>query len=285
MVLSRKKFYLLTVLLLAAGIAICAYPFISSWINKRSQAVLIENCDKIVAQYPDSKNQALLASARKFNKELYKITKGSFGFISTDLDKEYWKVLDVGNGLIGYLEIPKIDVMLPIEHGTSQETLSNAVGHLEGTSLPVGGKNTHCVLSGHRGLPSSTLFTNITELKTGDIVFIHVAKETLAYQVFQILTVLPEDNDSLNIRSGEDLLTLLTCTPYGINSHRLLVQCKRIPYSPEKAAQVRSAKNKVISLHTKIMTGIIAAGLLIIILILIFVPRYYKNHAGEKEET
>jgi sortase A len=150
--------------------------------------------------------------------------------MSEEEEEEYNSQLDIsGTGIMAYIEIPKINCSLPIYHGTDEATLQIAIGHIPGSSLPVGGESTHCVISGHRGLPSAKLFTNLDQMEVGDTFMIHVLNETLTYEVDQILTVLPNELQELQIQEGEDLCTLVTCTPYGVNTHRLLVRGHRIP--------------------------------------------------------
>lgn len=176
--------------------------------------------------------------AHEYNEALFQISNSSVGDMSTDIlsDESYNSILDItGKGIIGTIEIPKIDVNLPIYHGTEDDVLSNGIGHLQNSSFPVGGENTRTVLTGHRGLPNAKLFTRLDELKKDDLFYIRVGNKTLAYQIYKIEIVKKEEApDVLGIEEGKDLATLLTCTPYGINTQRLILTGKRVPYSEKK---------------------------------------------------
>ena len=216
------------VLIFLAGIALLAYPTFSDWWNDLHQSRAIAGYVEKVSDMSDEKNHAMWEAAQAYNKKL--LAKSGDRFVLTDEEKEaYNKVLDVtGTGIMGYVNIPKIAVSLPIYHGTDSAVLEIAVGHIEGSSLPVGGKGTHCVISGHRGLPSAKLFTDIDQLKEGDTFQLQVLNRTLTYEVDQIRIVLPDQLEDLAIDPDKDYCTLVTCTPYGVNTHRLLVRGHRI---------------------------------------------------------
>ncbi|MBR6531538.1 MAG: class C sortase [Clostridia bacterium] len=209
------------------GLCVLLYPTISDFWNEKRQSKAVMNYDELIVDLTPEDFAEYFKKADEYNRMLRKIT---FPFISyTRLDDEYYSTLDVnGDGMMGYITIDKIKVQLPIYHGTSDKVLNSAVGHLEGSSLPVGGTSTHSVLSAHRGLPSAKLFTNLDKMEIGDIFTITILDRTITYQVDQILIVLPSKIEELYVQNGEDLCTLVTCTPYGINTHRLLVQGKRI---------------------------------------------------------
>jgi sortase A len=191
--------------------------------NQHKQNRLIDNYTTKVAELQEEEKSEARSAAEAYNNTLAGISDDA----SLDEDT-YNALLNVdGSGIMGYLEVPKIDVRLAIYHGTGEDALENGVGHLENTSLPVGGSSTHCVLSGHRGLPSAKLFTDLDKLENGDLFYIYILGETLAYEVDQVLVVEPSQVDALKITPGQDYVTLLTCTPYGVNSHRLLVRGHR----------------------------------------------------------
>lgn len=212
-------------LLLFLGVGILSYPIISNLICKYTSSVSIRNYNQYVAAADTKELDQQCALAKQYNAILNGTGDGS---VSLD---QYNSLLAINEDhTIGYIEIPKIGVYLPIYHGTGKEVLEKGVGHLEGTSLPVGGMSTHCVLSGHTGLPVAELFTDLDQMQTGDLFYIHVLNHILAYEVDQILVVLPEETDAIQIEEGKDYVTLLTCTPYGVNDHRLLVRGTRVDY-------------------------------------------------------
>lgn len=224
------------------GLAILLYPTISNFLIEQNASRMIESYDDAVEALSEEERQAILDEAHAYNAALAaRAGAGSAGEAQSaspgegaELLERYEEVLDLnGNGMMGYISIPGIEVTLPIYHGVEEQVLQEAVGHIEGTSLPVGGMATHAVLSGHRGLPSAKLFTDLDQMQEGELFFIRVLDETFAYQVDGIETVLPDETSSLAIRAGEDRVTLVTCTPYGINSHRLLVHAHAVPYVPE----------------------------------------------------
>ncbi|MBR3157826.1 MAG: class C sortase [Atopobiaceae bacterium] len=220
---------ILTVLIVLMGVigaGLLAYPTFSDWWNSMHQSYAIANYDQAVAELDEHRYDELLAEAEAYNAELAKT--GINWNMSEKEMKRYNSLLDVtGNGMMGYVEIPKIRVTLPIYHGTRDAVLQVAIGHLSGTSLPVGGKSTHCSVSGHRGLPSARLFTDIDSLAKGDLFTITVLDRVMTYEVDQVRIVLPAELNDLAIEPDQDYVTLVTCTPYGINSHRLLVRGHR----------------------------------------------------------
>lgn len=231
---TMKK-YLSTIFVVAifvVGVGLLAYPSFSNWWNERHQSIAIATYQDAVDATDASQNEAMLAAAETYNEALRTDrSDGSLllGNLTDTQIAEYNTLLDItGTGVMGYIRIPKIGVELPIYHGTDEAVLQIAVGHIEGTSLPVGGVGTHAVLSGHRGLPSAKLFTDIDSLGIGDVFMITCLNRKITYEVDQILTVLPEETEALAIDPEMDYCTLVTCTPYGINSHRLLVRGHRI---------------------------------------------------------
>lgn len=234
---KKKKLNLLLllapVLLFAAGAGIFLYPAISNYLAERQQTEVIHTYQAKVDEMEQAKLDEAWQEAVEYNENLAgdpvhdPFVMGS-GYVLPD---NYEDVLNInGDGVMGYVEIPKIDVYLPIYHGTSEEVLEEGAGHLEMTALPIGGENRHPVISAHRGLPSAELFTRLDEMEIGDEFYIHVLDETLAYEVDQIEVILPEELSLLQPEEDRDLLTLLTCTPYAVNTHRLLVRGTRVPY-------------------------------------------------------
>lgn len=238
--MKQKILTILAILVFLAGISLLAYPAVSNLLYEKEQEELMEHYDSIVGENLTADEQATeLQECREYNRGLLQ-----GGVLLTDpfdmsqLDPSampYAGLLNVDQeGGMAYLRIPAIDVELMIYHGTEEEVLQKGVGHLQGSSLPVGGTGTHCVLSAHTGLNDKKLFTDLDQLENGDIFYIHVLGEILAYQVDQIRVVLPEETEDLKINAREDYVTLVTCTPYGINTHRLLVRGTRVPYEEER---------------------------------------------------
>lgn len=209
------------------GLGLLLYPTVSNLWNSKHSSKVITQYTREVTTLDDTSIQKMLEQAREYNRKLFQEGRG---FDISDSDQKlYNRLLNTdGNGIMGYVEIPKIRCKLPIYHGTEEESLVNGTGHLEWSSLPVGGESTHTVISGHRGVPSARLFTDIDRLVEGDIFSLHVLGVTLNYEVDQILVVLPEELNTLKIEEGKEYCTLVTCTPYGINTHRLLVRGHRV---------------------------------------------------------
>lgn len=216
------------VCVLLAGLGMMLYPSVSDWWNSMHQTQAIATYEKAVSDNSAERNKQLWDDAVAYNASLPH-DESRFN-LSDEERAKYEQTLDVtGTGIMGYVEIPKISVSLPIYHGTDATVLQIAIGHIPGSSLPVGGQGTHCVISGHRGLPSARLFTDIDQLREGDLFMLNVLGKTLTYQVDQIRVVLPDELDDLAIDDGQDYCTLVTCTPYGVNTHRLLVRGHRVP--------------------------------------------------------
>lgn len=226
---------LMVFLLFGIAIALTMYPFVSNWLFENKTDSVADAVEQAAQELDDSEQQAALEAARAYNQTLASghvtLTDPFVEEQMKEESDEYESLLNLtGDGVMGMVEIPSIDVSLPIYHGTSEAVLEKGVGHLQGTSLPVGGESTHTVLTGHTGLSQAKLFTDLTELEEGDIFFLRVMGENLAYEVDQIKVVLPSELDDLKIVPGEDYCTLVTCTPYGVNSHRLLVRGTRTDY-------------------------------------------------------
>ncbi len=260
-----------TILLVAiffVGLSVMLYPTISDFWNEKRQSQAIINYDDLIVDLTPEDYTKLFHKADKYNEKLRNM---SFPFLShKSIADEYYSTLDVnGDGMMGYITIEKIKVQLPIYHGTADKVLNSAVGHVEGSSIPVGGVSTHAVLSAHRGLPSAKLFTNLDKLEKGDIFTIRILDRTITYQVDQILIVLPEETDALNVVPGEDYCTLVTCTPYGINTHRMLVRGTRIEnIEPDRVINVITEAYQIDPL---IVTPAVAAPILGLLLIYLIV--------------
>ena len=264
---------ILIALIFLAGLGFLLYPTVSNLWNRAHQSRAIATYTKQVEKLDDSQNKEMLKAARKYNKSLLK--KSDHWKLSKKDKKKYESLLDVsGTGIMGYIEVPKIDCSLPIYHGTDEGALQIAIGHLEGSSLPVGGKSTHCVLSGHRGLPSARLFTDLDQMEEGDVFVLNVLGRKLAYEVDQIKVVLPDEMSDLEIVQGKDLCTLVTCTPYGINTHRLLVRGHRTKYIEETVVRVQKEAEKK---ETGIWLLAGGGAVFLIIIIIVVVKRRRKR--------
>ncbi len=266
-----KKKTITTIIILLfflVGLSLLLYPFVANQWNNYRQSRLISSYDSAVSKMESEGSvdyEREWERAHAYNEALLpSILPDSFAVAeaSDEPDEEYMACLNIaGDEMMGTVEIPKINIELPIYHTTSEEVLERAAGHLEGSSLPVGGESTHAVISAHRGLPSASLFTDLDQLEEGDHFLLHVLDDTLAYEVDKISVVEPEDTQELAVEEGEDLVTLLTCTPYGVNSHRLLVRGHRVPYEPETIADEQPPLFGT-SLHTNYLLWVLV-GLLI----------------------
>ena len=224
---KKSKSNILLALVFLAGLSFLLYPVVSNYLNTRMQSGVVSGYQEYVQTTNTEEHLRMISQAKQYNEDLLSLPKG---FTMTEEQKAvYNSLLNLsGSGMMGYLEIPCINVTLPIYHGTEEDVLQQAIGHIEWSSLPVGGESTHCVVSGHRGLPTADLLTHIDRMRLGDRFYLNVLGQTLEYQVDAINVVLPSDTSLLTIEGGRDYVTLLTCTPYGINSHRLLVRGSRI---------------------------------------------------------
>lgn len=213
------------------GLILCSYPLISGIVQQQAQKGTVATYQQMINNSSNSSLEETLSKAKEYNEVLFEsLTSLSSDKLSILSEENYNEILNIGNGIMGSIEIPSINVNLPIYHGTSDEVLSAGVGHLNGSSLPIGGINTKSILTAHRGLPSSKLFTRLDEIVEGDLFFIRVLNETLAYKVIDIEVIEPEDVAGLEIEEGKDLASLITCTPYGLNTHRLVVTGERTEY-------------------------------------------------------
>ena len=272
-------------LMFLVGFGVLIYPTVSNQWNTYRQSKLITSYEEVVEEMEAEDFSAEWELAENFNKtiEYNAIYGDAFGTEDTDLeDTEYWKILNVANdGVMGYLSIPKINVKLAIYHGSEEEVLQTGIGHINGTKLPIGGESTHCVLAAHRGLPSARLFTDIDQMQKGDMFYVHVLDETLAYSVDQILDMVDKDDvdaleSALSIEEGKDHITLFTCTPYGVNSHRLLVRGSRVPYNGEEDVVVTAPEAVVQSIQNYYMIYLIL-GLAITFLVIVIMKSVMKR--------
>ena len=273
----KKKSSFVTAILIAAllaGALLLLYPTISDYWNSLHQSRAIASYAEQVADLDDNMYEQLWADARAYNETLGSSTSR---FVMTDEQKKVYDALlnIAGNGVMGYIEIPKIKCNLPIYHGTDESVLQIAIGHVQGSSLPVGGAGTHCVLSGHRGLPRAKLFTDIDQLTEGDVFLLRVLDETLTYEVDQIRTVLPDELDDLAIEEGKDYCTLVTCTPYGINSHRLLVRGHRVE-NQASASTIRVTADGM-QIEPLLIAPLVAAPMLLVLLVIVPIPHRTKK--------
>ena len=254
----RHKWILISFVLFAVAGVLLAYPLVSTIINSKYHSDIETAYTAAIADTDDIELTAQREAAERYNAMLSGAATITEGGVSAP-PLAYAQQLTVG-GVMCYVDIPKINVYLPVQQGTDADTLENSVGHVVGTSLPVGGSSTHAVLSAHSGMASSKLFSDIDRLAVGDMFYIHVLGEVLAYKVDAIHTVLPTDTSLLQIADGKDLVTLVTCTPFGINTHRLLVRGHRIPYTPEQATTAAAEKPAASSWTRHYLTGL-AIGL------------------------
>mgnify|MGYP004640404757 FL=1 len=272
--MKNHRSTILLILILLIGLSLMLYPSFADWWNSFHSSRAIASYEEQVANIDDAQYEELWDAARDYNQSL--LHRPNDFLLSDEQQEIYKSLLDIGgNGIMGYIEIPMIDVMLPIYHGTKESVLQIAVGHLDWTSLPVGGAGSHCVLSGHRGLPSARLFTDLDKLKVGDVFMLHVLNEILTYEIDQILIVEPQDTDPLLIEPGKDLCTMITCTPYGINSHRMLVRGHRIE-SQEEPKDIRITADAV-RIEPLMVAPIVAVPILLVLLIILLLPKQKKG--------
>ena len=261
---------MILILILVVGLSLMLYPSFSNWWNEAHQSRAIAAYSQEVSKLDENRYDELWQQAREYNRSL--VGRENAYLLDDSQKAEYERLLDVsGMGIMGYIEIPSLKVSLPIYHGTEESVLQVAVGHLEWTSLPVGGESTHCVLSGHRGLPSAKLFTDLDRLVVGDRFRLGVLDQVLTYEVDQILIVEPQDTEALLIEEGKDLCTLVTCTPYGINTHRLLVRGHRV--ETEKDAKNVRVTSDAIQIEPYLVAPVVAAPILLVLLLGLLIPR------------
>lgn len=265
--MKKRISTIILIIVLLIGLSLLLYPTVSARWNAMHQSRAIANYVEDIQSLDSDRTAEIWNNAVEYNKALAE--KDGSIVLSEEERAVYNSNLDAaGNGIMGYIEIPSISCFLPIYHGTQEDILQIAIGHIEGTSLPTGGGSTHCVLSGHRGLPSARLFTDLDKLVPGDIFTMNILDETLTYEVYEILTVLPHEVDELEIEENQDLCTLVTCTPYGINTHRLLVKARRIANIDEESHNVRVVA-EAMQIEPIIVASIIAIPMLLVLLLML----------------
>lgn len=275
--MKKKAGNLVICIIFLAGLSLLLYPFVANQWNNYRQKQLISNYEQVVSDKEAAEGidyDAERKKAEDYNEALLPcVLPDSFALAeSSGVDPVYMNTLNIaGDEMMGSVEIPKINIKIPIYHTTEEEVLNKGAGHLEGSSLPVGGANTHAVISAHRGLPSASLFTDLDQLKEGDHFLLHVLDETLCYEVDKISVVKPEDTTALAVEDGQDLVTLLTCTPYGVNTERLLVRGHRVPYVEEEVKEEKTVLSGS-SLHTNyllwVFVGLSVTALFVFVLYL-----------------
>ena len=278
---KRRIGDIIRIIVLLIALSVLLYPTVSNYLYEKNSSTIVSNYEKDVLNTSEEEKAELFRLAREYNARLAD-NQGVIGdgFSEDDeRDEEYESLLNpYETGMMGYIQIPKIDVELPIYHGTKESVLQVGIGHLKNTSLPVGGDATHAVLTGHRGLPSRMLFTDLDQMKNGDIFYIKILGENFAYEVDQIQTVLPEETEGLQIVEGQDSITLITCTPYGVNTHRLLVRGHRVPY--EEAIQIELDEiDKGMKIPFEVRVLLIGFGILAVIFIIFVIVSKVRNQS------
>lgn len=277
--IKRNFPIILFIIIFITGFSIMLYPFVSNMVSAKTYDSVIVSYTKTANNTSDSKNVQLLAQAKSYNSSLSTTTvMDAFSYPDREESADYLNTLNINNnGVMGYISIPKIDVRIPIYHGTSSRVLQKGVGHLEGSSLPIGGSGTHSILSAHRGLPSARLFTDLDQMQKGDQFYIYVLDQTLAYEVDQITVIEPDNTDYLTMNNNEDYITLVTCTPYAVNTHRLLVRGHRVEYKEEVlSTTVVSKKSTTADIVFYIGITIAIITFIVAIIIIIFINK--KNN-------
>ena len=268
--MKRHGTTIILLIVLIAGLSLLLYPSFSDWWNSMHQSRAVASYVEQVANIDEEQYAHLWEAAWNYNESL--LDRPKTYTLNEEQKADYNRILDIGGlGIMGYIEVPSVGITLPIYHGTDEAILQIAVGHLEWTSLPVGGESSHCVVSGHRGLPSAKLFTDLDKLVVGDVFIFRVLDEILTYEVDQILIVEPHETDSLLIQKGQDLCTLITCTPYGVNSHRLLVRGHRVE-NQEEAQAIRITADAM-QIEPTIVAPILAIPMLLVLLIILLFPK------------
>ena len=275
--MKRHGTTIILLLVLLIGLSLLLYPTFADWWNSMHQSRAIAAYSDQVADLDDNQYESMWTQARAYN---HSLTQRENTFALTEEQAaQYDDLLNLGGtGIMGYVEVPTIGVSYPIYHGTDEAVLQIAIGHIDWTSLPTGGESTHCVISGHTGLPSAKLFTNLNQLVEGDIFMLRTLDETLTYEVDQILIVLPHETSALQITPGQDYCTLVTCTPYGVNSHRILVRGHRIENLKESKA-IRVTSNAIM-IEPMLVAPILAAPLFLIFVIIVLIPKNKRSHRG-----
>ena len=278
--MKRKLSTILLIIASLVGLSLLLYPTVSDYWNSMHASKAVAEYNTDVNNLTQTQYEKIWNAATEYNRAIQNRNSGFY--LTDEQEEQYESLLDIGGtGIMGYIEIPHINVSLPIYHGTSDAVLQIAVGHMEWSSLPVGGSGSHCVLSGHRGLPSAKLFTNLDQLVEGDTFVIRVLDEVLTYEVDKILIVEPENTESLKIEEGKDLCTLVTCTPYGVNSHRLLVRGHRV----ENASEAIRLTSDAIRIDPLLVSPMVALPILLVLLVLLLTSHPKKKSIGGKENA
>ncbi len=272
--MKGKWSYIILILVFLVGLSLLLYPTVSDWWNSFHQSRAIMNYTQMVANLDDEEYDRILNSAREYNAN---VARNGIKWALTDEERAVYddELNFAKNGNMGYITIPTIEVEIPLYHGTGEVVLQSNIGHLEGTSLPVGGYTSHCVLSGHRGLPSARLFTDLDKMVVGDMFMLNILGETLTYSVDQIRIVEPTDLSDLQLVDGQDLCTLVTCTPYGVNTHRLLVRGHRIDNQEEKQT-VRVVADAV-QIETMYVAPVVAVPMVLIVIVWLIIDDRIKR--------
>lgn len=284
---KNAKKYLGLILMFLVGLSILLYPTVSNIWNQYRDSLLISKYDSVVSSDTESdQNAEMWKAAEEYNKQIkQESVPDAFSVRDGQTDPVYESLLNLnGDGMMGYVEVPMIGQSIPIYHYTTEESLEKGAGHLFGSSLPVGGESTHCIISAHRGLPSAKLFTDLDRVEVGNVFYLHVLGQTLAYEADLIQTVLPEETSSLAITEGEDYVTLITCTPYAVNTHRILVRGHRIPYEEAKEIEKTEKKVPVLANPTKKMLLLcVVIGIVIAVVIVTIVNRVEDKKNRKKK--
>lgn len=276
--MRSKKSTIILLVSFFVGLSVLLYPSISSYWNSKTQSEAIVDYEAMLSQYKPEDYTALFEEADAYNKSLSQLDEP---LVEHNRLKDYNSILNIGGtGMMGYITIPKISQELPVYHGTSDGVLSVAVGHLQGTSLPVGGESTHCVVSAHRGLPTAVLFTHLDRMEIGDIFYFTILDRTITYQVDQIRIVDPDDTSLIQIKDGKDYCTLLTCTPYGINTQRLLVRGHQVDETQTRNLYV---SNEAYHIEPLIVMPIVALPIIFVLLIYVMFAPVKKETLGEED--
>lgn len=274
--MKRKKTTIILLVGFFIGLSVLLYPTISSYWNSKTQSEAIVDYEAMLAQYKPEDYSALFEAANQYNQQLRALNDP---YLEHDQLTDYYDILNVsGTGMMGYITVPKISQELPVYHGTSEGVLSVAVGHVEGSCLPVGGESTHCVVSAHRGLPTAILFTHLDRMEIGDTFQFTILDRTITYEVDQIRIVEPNDTSLLQIVDGKDYCTLLTCTPYGINTHRLLVRGHQVDTSQSRNLYIA---NEAYRIEPLVVMPIVALPIIFILLIYVMFAPVTKETLGE----
>ena len=275
--MRSKKSTIILLVSFFVGLSVLLYPSVSSYWNSKTQSEAIVDYESMLSQYKPEDYTAIWAEADAYNKQLAQLNEP---LVEHNRLPDYNSILNVGgSGMMGYITVPKISQELPVYHGTSDGVLSVAVGHLQGTSLPVGGENTHCVVSAHRGLPTAVLFTHLDRMEIGDIFYFTILDRTITYEVDQIRIVEPDDASLIQINDGKDYCTLLTCTPYGINTQRLLVRGHQIDASQTRNLYVA---NEAYRIEPLVVMPIVALPIIFVLLIYVMFAPVKKESLGEE---